>query len=75
MIRNLHGHNCSVLSLHVSDTTASSAGQPPHPPPTLHPLRAGQWTQQSKLVVDQASSTQMQLHQERVVVQTDMPKP
>lgn len=33
MIGNLHGHNCSVLSLHVSDTAVSSAGQPPHPPP------------------------------------------
>lgn len=67
MICNLHGHNCSVLSLHVSDTTASSAGRPPHPPPTIP--RAGQGTH-SKLVVGQASSTLMQFHETLSMMQT-----
>lgn len=32
-----HGHNCSVFSLHVSDTTTSTARQPLYPAPYCIP--------------------------------------
>lgn len=67
MICNLDGHNCSVLSLHVCDTTASSVGWSTQTPPRQKKSNpgVGTWTQ-SKVAVGQAGSMIMHLQPEGV---------